>query len=53
MKAIKARDKSVIKREWFDLSNNGDVQKLLGQENIDQELMPTFCKCGICAHHQN
>ncbi len=25
MKATKSRDKTVIKRDWFDLSNKGDV----------------------------
>jgi hypothetical protein len=35
MKATKAREKRVIKREWFDLSNYGDVKKLVGEENFD------------------
>lgn len=53
MKATKSKDKTVLKRDWFDLSNKGDVQKLLGEENVDQELIPKLCNCDICTQHQN
>lgn len=50
LKATKARDKTVIKREWFDLSNHGDIQRILGH---DEELIPKLCECDLCAYHQN
>ena len=40
-----------MKREWFDLSNRGDVKKMIGVDIQDSELLPKLCNCEICSDH--